>query len=541
MKKIFVCTAVLLITALMYSACPQGEDEQGEKGVSAVPSAAIPSIEKQSTIQPSIDFTLSSTHTGTWKVYRNATTSTAMTTVTVAFAAPVLTLTAVSGDIVAGIYYVTVTESGKGESPRLALTVEDHVSTVVIQLKDVSVPMIRNGGLHTDEDFNFIKSKIAADEQPWFDGWGALTGNSHAQATYNPNPVVGTLYRGTPPSGAQWSENYARAFNDVAAAYQLALRWKISGDNVYANKAVQILNGWAASCTGINGTNDRYLASGIYGYQFAIAGELMRGYPGWTQPDFAKYQQWMLTVFYSMNRAFLTNHVSYPLGTNNVDHYWANWDLCNLASEIAIAILCDRRDIYNHAVDYLQKATGPGDFSVGNGSIKKAINYIHFVGNEELGQTQESGRDQGHTQMVIGLLGIICQLMWNQGDDLFSFDNNRFLRGCEYVAKYNYAGMDVPFTRYDRYNNGPAGESPVQIMTQISSSQRVDISNKETTRPVWALPYYHYSKVKGLGESKMTYTKRALDLVHPEGGGGDYNPNSGGYDQLGFGTLMYAK
>lgn len=27
----------------------------------------------------------------------------------------------------------------------------------------------------------------------------------------------------------------------------------------------------------------------------------------------------------------------------------------------------------------------------------------------------------------------------------------------------------------------------------------------------------------------------------PEGGGGDYGSDSGGYDQLGFGTLMYAK
>lgn len=24
-----------------------------------------------------------------------------------------------------------------------------------------------------------------------------------------------------------------------------------------------------------------------------------------------------------------------------------------------------------------------------------------------------------------------------------------------------------------------------------------------------------------------------------EGGGGDYGPNSGGYDQLGYGTLLY--
>jgi hypothetical protein len=31
------------------------------------------------------------------------------------------------------------------------------------------------------------------------------------------------------------------------------------------------------------------------------------------------------------------------------------------------------------------------------------------------------------------------------------------------------------------------------------------------------------------------------ESVRPEGGGGDYGSTSGGYDQTGFGTLMYAK
>lgn len=31
------------------------------------------------------------------------------------------------------------------------------------------------------------------------------------------------------------------------------------------------------------------------------------------------------------------------------------------------------------------------------------------------------------------------------------------------------------------------------------------------------------------------------ERVRPEGGGGDHGSTGGGYDQLGFGTLMYAK
>ena len=45
--------------------------------------------------------------------------------------------------------------------------------------------------------------------------------------------------------------------------------------------------------------------------------------------------------------------------------------------------------------------------------------------------------------MGIILTGVICEQAWKQGDDLYGYDNNRFLAGCEYVAKYNL-GEDVP-------------------------------------------------------------------------------------------------
>ena len=39
-------------------------------------------------------------------------------------------------------------------------------------------------------------------------------------------------------------------------------------------------------------------------------------------------------------------------------------------------------------------------------------------------------------------MGLLCQMAWNQGDDLFGYDNNRVLRAYEYNAKYNL-GNDV--------------------------------------------------------------------------------------------------
>jgi hypothetical protein len=42
--------------------------------------------------------------------------------------------------------------------------------------------------------------------------------------------------------------------------------------------------------------------------------------------------------------------------------------------------------------------------------------------------------------------------------------------------------------------------------------------------------------VKGL---HAPFTQQFAEQVRPEGGGGQYGTNSGGFDQLGFGTLAF--
>lgn len=378
-----------------------------------------------------------------------------------------------------------------------------------------SVPMKR-GGLHTEEDFERVRQKIADGEEPWISGWNKLISNPRSQTTWTASPVV-KLVRGGNSREEPDPDNYSRAMNDAAAAYQLALRWKISGDKSFAQAGINILNAWASTCERISGNSNTALAGGIYGYQFAVAAELLRDYDGWATEDFEAYKQWMVNVFYDLNMAFLRSH----WGTCD-SHYWANWDLCNLASVISIAVLTDNRSMYNYAVHYLQKGNG-------NGNFFNAINHVFTDENAGLAQLQESGRDQGHSLMVIGLLGTICQLTWNQGDDFYGLDDNRVLKASEYTAKYNVAQLNVPFETYTRRFAANCTQS--ETHTDISPAGRGGV------RPIWSAAYYHYTKVKNLS---ATYTGMGVQQTQPEGGGGDYGPNSGGYDHLGFGTLMYA-
>ncbi|MCF5669072.1 cell wall anchor protein [Pseudomonas marginalis] len=365
-----------------------------------------------------------------------------------------------------------------------------------------SAEFVHPGLLQTEQDFTRIRAKLANHEQPWQAGWQKLITNRHASLAWNPSPAA-VVYRG---KDGQHPENYNKLFNDAAAAYALAVRWRLSGNAEYADKAVDILNQWSKMLTEIEGNSDRYLASGIYGYQFANAAEIMRNYSKWSPDDFQRFQRMMLTVFYPMNHSFLAHHNYAP-----TDHYWANWDLANMNSMLAIGVLTDRRDLYEEAVNYFKHGAG-------NGAIEHLVWKLYGNG---LGQVQESGRDQGHTMLDIALLGSFCQMAWSQGDDLFGYQGNRVLQGAEYVATYNL-GQDVPFTPVAN----SSFEQPI-----ISVVDRGDI------RPIWEMLYNHYVVLKGL---KAPNVAAFAHKVRAEGGGGDYGPNSGGFDQLGYGTLLYS-
>ena len=371
-------------------------------------------------------------------------------------------------------------------------------------LADAIVPgrtFVHPGLLHTEADFARMRAKVAAGEQPWLNGWNALlnTGRSHLNNT--PRPLTTVIRGGT-------GQNFAQLYIDIARAYQLAVRWKVSGDTAYADKAVQFLNAWAYTLTSVTGNADRFLAAGIYGYEFANAAEIMRTYSGYAAADFAQFQNMMLNVFYPLNHQFLTQH-----NGADITNYWANWDQCNLASMLAIGVLCDREDIYNEAVTYYK--TG-----LGNGAASRAVYYLH---PGYLGQWQESGRDQGHCTLGIGLAASFCEMAWNQGDDFYGYDNNRFLAGAEYVAKTNltdangnYYYTSMPFTTYRNIHD---------TQTVISNGGLPSI------RPVWEMVYNHYVNRLGLA---APYTATMAAKVRAEGDG-----TNG--DQLGVGTLTFTR
>ncbi|MFF7259910.1 alginate lyase family protein [Streptomyces sp. NPDC008159] len=359
------------------------------------------------------------------------------------------------------------------------------------------------GMLHTRADLERMATKVKAGAAPYTAGFARLTANRHSQTTWLPNPLT------TPARGGRYVQNYGALYHDIHAAYQNALRWKITGDTAHADTARDICNAWSGTLKGIAGGSEVVLMAGLQGYQFANVGELMRGYPGF---DLARFQDMLVTHFYPMNHDFMHRK------TNCIGHYWANWDLCSMASVMAIGILCDDRAKFNETVDYFHHGAG-------NGALDKAIPHVY---GKDLAQWQESGRDQGHSLLGIGLMGTICEMAWNQGLDLYGAEDSKFRKACEYVARYNL-GHKVPYTTYTWENGVHCVKTEETVISE---------GGRGGERPVWARVYHHYANRRGMA---MPNTREMLARSGPEGGGGDYGPNSGGFDELGFGTLTYTR
>ncbi|KAF1924239.1 chondroitin AC/alginate lyase [Didymella exigua CBS 183.55] len=380
------------------------------------------------------------------------------------------------------------------------------------------------GALHSSKDIERIKARVAAKDEPWSTAFKHLSTRPLVQTTWKPSPkeVLARFPPGTVPAEKNLTNNSPSAYRDAHSAYGLALRWLVTGNTSFADAATKTLDGWGSTLKVIDGNEDLFLAAGLYGYQFANAAELLRDYQGWPKKNQTVFGNMLNTVFAPKNHYFLTTHSGKP------DFYYANWDLCNIASMMAIGIFTDNSTMYNWAVKTFLNGL-PDSSTVINGALPyfSIANFTEEGSGKTLMQGQEAGRDQGHATLCFALLGVIGQQGYNQGIDLYGAYGNQILNGAEYAGKFNAGNNSVPYKPYHSWEG---------ILPVVSEKKRFDI------RPGFEAIYAHYSDVRGINAS---WTKAYRNLVNRnltaniEGGGGDYGPNSGGFDAFGHGTLLY--
>ena len=397
---------------------------------------------------------------------------------------------------------------------------------------------IHPGGLHTQADFDRIKQQLANGNEKVTAAYNVLKNAEFAQPsilTY-PTEVIERSSNGG---------NYMNAARGAAMAYQNALRWKIEDNQACAKAAVRILMQWARVTKRIGGDSNYALASGIYGYQFAQAAELMRDYDGWSREDFKEYQDWMRTVWYPVAIEFLRRRngtwENAAQWWQAPGTYWSNWGLTNALCVISVGILCDDVFMYNQGMSFI-KYDQCGTFKnprtdvpiLNDGLTEFLGNFVVTTYTSELetgayglmGQLNESGRDAGHSAMSLGVALDVAKVAWNQGDDLFAYMNHRMAAGTEYLAAQSLSIENLPWVNYHYCDNRfHYIDNRSWLMTGPAMGAQM--------RPYWGTVIGIYEGVKGV---KMPFAEQAYENMGIDGGG--QGSTSGGYDHLGYSVLM---
>ena len=362
-----------------------------------------------------------------------------------------------------------------------------NVFLFVISLNAFAVSrFVHPGLLHSQDDINRIKKAVVEKEGPIYEGFKILLESPFSKMEYRMQGPV-----------EEWGRapniNTGQAQNDARAAYQNALMWAITGKQPHANKSIEILNAWAGKLKKVSGI-DGVLASGLQGFQFVNAAELVRHTnSGWTEVEAKRCEA-------SFKNAWLPTIEHYAYFANG------NWETAALQTKMAIAVFCDDSDLFEETIRYSVNGCG-------NGSIPNMIVYPS-------GQCQETTRAQHYVQLGIGLLTCAAEVAWQQGVDLYGWNNNRILKGYEYIARFGL-GEEVPYRHHlDRTGKyGFGGRN--NHYTEISKISRGDFW------PIYERNYQHYAKRRGI---LAPYSKQVVEMKRPEGHSSDH---------VGLGTLSH--
>jgi len=347
---------------------------------------------------------------------------------------------------------------------------------------------IHPGVLHTAKAFDQLKRTVDQKIEPGYSSYLLLKANPRASADYKMNGPYKVIAR-----DGEYAWTKTKMETDFSAAYLNAIMWMVTRDKAHAKTSLHILEAYADTLKTIPSTNDSPLLAGLEGFKIIYAAEVLRyTYKDMNAIQLAKITKMITQIFLPVMDGF---YAAKPY-TNG------NWGAIVTKAYIGAAIFLDNRAMYKKAIDFYFNAND-------NGTLK---NYI----SGETGQLQESGRDQGHSQLGIGALATTCEEAWQQGDDLYAGLQNRLLKGFEYVARYNLGDDNVPFTTWH------------DVTGKYSDWTIISAQGRGRFIPVYYMVYHHYVMRKGL---KMPYTKQVIDKVGPE----DFDR-----DQPAFGTFLFS-
>ena len=340
-------------------------------------------------------------------------------------------------------------------------------------------------------------------------------------------------------------------------AHDLALVWKLTGNDAYAKKAVEFVN----AASHFKTTSWRGTAPLDHGKIFLLveAAEILRDSPLWAAEDKARFN--------AMLRNLFLPHIK-----NGDAARFGNQGLFALRGTLAIAIYLDDEDLFDRVWRILNAmphrpgqepfVKGPPMCDAAPVSVGEYMEEYRFHGrrgekddyfyDESLkyyiyanGQCQESSRDQGHCICGVMSFVAIAEMFWNQGRDLYSQLDNRILSGLEWNLRYNLSG-DWKETGYTQNENEATFANDLYLRLRSRSGRWRSLKPSAAGRGNYGgsgaprtEAWMHYAVRAGVAANKMEYLSRAIAAnADATGGIEDWGtPPNWYYEWTGWGTL----
>jgi hypothetical protein len=308
-----------------------------------------------------------------------------------------------------------------------------YAATTVILTADPSgkpaktAGFIHPGILVNGAQLTEIKRRVQTGVDPQKSAFQVLKASPLGARDYVPHPVEAVLCgpKSNPDVGCKIEQA------DCEAAYSQALLWSITGDKVYAENAIKIMNAWSYMFTGGHGYANGPVQAAWCGSVWPRAAEIIRyTYTGWSDADVAKFQN-MLRVQYL---PFIIHG----------DCENGNKELAMSEALINIGVFNDDRAVFDLGLKMWRARTPAYIYLKTDGPqpIQPPGCGVAIWGNKGLTPTfvdgilQETARDAHHPGLAFASMANAAETARQQGVDLYGEEGKRMMAALEFQAQY---------------------------------------------------------------------------------------------------------
>ena len=318
--------------------------------------------------------------------------------------------------------------AGALSSPAVAASSADSPHSAVPAAVDAPATFTHPGVGVSRAQLDFVRAKVQAGAQPWTNAFNQAKSSSYASLSRTPTP------RAVVECGPYSNPNLGctNEREDAIAAYTDALLWYLTGDDRYAQKAIQLMDAWSATIQDHTNSNAP-LQTAWAASSWPKAAEIIKYvYGNW--PNSGRFATMLRNVY-------LPEIIN---GSNSN----GNWELSMTEAIQGIGVFLEDKTVYDKAIALYRVRVPAYVYLESDGALPKTkpsqnldtrdkiVAYWQGQGTFVTGLTQETCRDFTHTGYGISSISHVLETSRIQGIDLYPEFGERLRQALGFQSRW---------------------------------------------------------------------------------------------------------